>query len=114
MAAALSGCSKLMPKLDEVLPDNRKDYQKAQKGGIKQMPQVVQASRALQSAQEGVRSAQEGVRQSQDSLAKATENLRYLTELVTLRWFRAVSGRTAEELGRLELVAAGRAAESET
>jgi outer membrane protein assembly factor BamC len=30
MAAALSGCSKLMPKLDEVLPDNRKDYQKAQ------------------------------------------------------------------------------------
>ena len=30
MAAALSGCSKLLPKLDEVLPDNRKDYQKAQ------------------------------------------------------------------------------------
>lgn len=30
MAAALSGCSKLVPKLDEVLPDNRKDYQKAQ------------------------------------------------------------------------------------
>jgi len=30
LAAALSGCSKLMPKLDEVLPDNRKDYQKAQ------------------------------------------------------------------------------------
>ncbi|MBK8958111.1 MAG: outer membrane protein assembly factor BamC [Proteobacteria bacterium] len=30
MAAALSGCSKLVPKLDEVLPDNRKDYKKAQ------------------------------------------------------------------------------------
>ena len=30
LAAALSGCSKLMPKLDQVLPDNRKDYQKAQ------------------------------------------------------------------------------------
>lgn len=30
MAAALCGCSKLVPKLDEVLPDNRKDYQKAQ------------------------------------------------------------------------------------
>ena len=30
MAAALSGCSKLVPKLDEVLPDSRKDYLKAQ------------------------------------------------------------------------------------
>lgn len=30
LAAALSGCGKLMPKLDQVLPDNRKDYQKAQ------------------------------------------------------------------------------------
>lgn len=30
LAAALSGCSKLVPKLDEVVPDTRKDYQKAQ------------------------------------------------------------------------------------
>ncbi len=30
LAAALSGCSKLIPKLDEVVPDTRKDYQKAQ------------------------------------------------------------------------------------
>lgn len=30
IAAALSGCSRLMPKLDQVLPDNRKDYRKAQ------------------------------------------------------------------------------------
>lgn len=29
-AAALAGCSKLVPKLDEVIPDNRKDYQRAQ------------------------------------------------------------------------------------
>ena len=30
MAVVLSGCSKLMPKLDQVLPDSRKDYKKAQ------------------------------------------------------------------------------------
>ena len=29
MAVALSGCSKLVPKLDQVLPDSRKDYLKA-------------------------------------------------------------------------------------
>ncbi|MCB1748924.1 MAG: outer membrane protein assembly factor BamC [Gammaproteobacteria bacterium] len=28
-ALALNGCSKIVPKLDEVVPDNRKDYQKA-------------------------------------------------------------------------------------
>ena len=30
MAVVLSGCSKLMPKLDQVLPDSRKDYKKAE------------------------------------------------------------------------------------
>lgn len=30
IAVALSGCSKLVPKLDKVLPDSRKDYLKAQ------------------------------------------------------------------------------------
>lgn len=30
IATMLSGCSKLMPKLDEVIPDTRKDYQKSQ------------------------------------------------------------------------------------
>ena len=30
MAVVLSGCGKLMPKLDQVLPDSRKDYKKAQ------------------------------------------------------------------------------------
>jgi outer membrane protein assembly factor BamC len=30
MTVALSGCSKLVPKLDKVLPDSRKDYLKAQ------------------------------------------------------------------------------------
>ena len=29
LTTALSGCSKLMPKLDEVIPDTRKDYQKS-------------------------------------------------------------------------------------
>ena len=30
LVVAVSGCSRLLPKLDEVLPDNRKDYQKSQ------------------------------------------------------------------------------------
>jgi SAM-dependent methyltransferase len=37
---------------------------------------------------------------------EATENLRYLTELTTLMWLRAVSGRTVSELGRYEPVVA--------
>jgi SAM-dependent methyltransferase len=37
---------------------------------------------------------------------EATENLRYLTELTTLAWFRAVSGRSGDELGRYGRVAA--------
>ena len=37
MAVALGGCSKLVPKLDQVLPDSRKDYLKA-----KTLPDLVQ------------------------------------------------------------------------
>jgi hypothetical protein len=39
---------------------------------------------------------------------EATENLRYLTELVTLGWFRAVSARSGGELGRYGRLPAGR------
>jgi SAM-dependent methyltransferase len=37
---------------------------------------------------------------------EATENLRYLTELTTLMWFRASSGRSGSELGRYGRLAA--------
>lgn len=37
---------------------------------------------------------------------EATENLRYLTELTTLIWFRASSGRSGSELGRYGCLAA--------
>jgi SAM-dependent methyltransferase len=37
---------------------------------------------------------------------QATENLRYLTELATLVWFRASSGRSGDELGRYGRLAA--------
>jgi SAM-dependent methyltransferase len=39
---------------------------------------------------------------------EATENLRYLTELTTLIWFRASSGRSGGELGRYGRLAARR------
>ena len=38
---------------------------------------------------------------------EGTENLRYLTELTTLIWFRASSGRSGRELGRYGLLAPG-------